>query len=308
MKIIILGGAGFIGTNLAIQLNKVTENEITLVDEKLEYFDDILKKSDMKILISSFDQNTEFDNIISGQDVVYHLISTNNPTSSNKNVGSEIATNIIITINLLEACVRNKVKKIIFISSGGTVYGKTDGQPVKETANTKPITTYGIQKLTIEKILYLYNYMHQLDYVIFRLANPYGPYQRPNGKLGVISTFVNKAIHDEEVVVYGDGNVIRDYIYIDDAVRCIILLSNMVLSEHVFNLGSGIGYSVNDIIERIERVLDKKLAVRYIEQRAVDVPINILDISKIKRYLLDFKLVDIDSGIARTYDYLNTKG
>ena len=113
------------------------------------------------------------------------------------------------------------MKKIIFISSGGTIYG--EGKcPLSEEAPTNPITTYGIQKLTIEKIIYLYSYIHGIDYRIVRMANPYGPYQRPNGKLGAVTTFTYKALKNEMIEIYGDGTNVRDYIYIDDAIAAII--------------------------------------------------------------------------------------
>ena len=126
----------------------------------------------------------------------------------------------------LYVCIRCGVKKVVFVSSGGTVYGKEVDCPLKEKTATNPISSYGVQKITIEKLLYLYRYMYGLDYRIIRLANPYGPYQRPNGVLGAVTTFTYKALKGDEITVYGDGSVVRDFIYIDDAIRAIMKIVN----------------------------------------------------------------------------------
>lgn len=275
-----MGAAGFIGTNLALRLSKHDDYKIVLVDEKEEYFINYPSIRNSEIRQMKFDSETIFDNVLEEQDIVFHLLSTNNPTTSNEHIGTDIGDNISISINLLEACVRKSVKRVIFISSGGTVYGPDADCPIAETAETNPINTYGIQKLTIEKLLYLYGYMHELDYKIIRLSNPYGPYQRPNGKLGVVSTFIYKALHNEKITVYGDGSVIRDYIYIEDAVRGINLIAHSTTSDKIFNLGSGKGTSVNEVIDIIKNVLRLPIEVEYAEKRSVDVPKNILDISR----------------------------
>ena len=256
MKIVVLGAAGFIGTNLSITLMKAPENELVLVDEKKEYFCDAVNsgKANVSLRECCFDVTTSFDVFLKGADLVYHLVSTNNPTSSNSNIGQEITDNIAITINILEACVRQKVKKIVFLSSGGTVYGNVEHYPISETCTTNPITTYGIQKLTIEKILYLYNYVYGLNYAIIRLSNPYGPYQRPNGKLGVISTFVYKALKDETLTVYGDGENIRDYIYINKG-RSKVSILNPIISLSVVGMDSAF---MGSDIYTLWRVIFKK--------------------------------------------------
>lgn len=301
MKIIILGAAGFIGTNLAFHFLK-TNNKITLVDEKMEYFSNIPVAENVKKICVKFDaENVNFDELLKGQDLVYHLISTNNPTTSNKNIGKDLTDNIEISIKLLEACVKNQVKRVIFISSGGTVYGPDAICPIKEEDVTNPINTYGIQKLTIEKLLYLYEYMYNLDYRVVRLSNPYGPYQRPNGKLGVITTFIYKALNNETIFVYGDGSVIRDYIYIGDAIRGIVTIADDESEHKVYNLGSGVGTSVNDIIKIIERLTGKKLDVKYIAKRSVDVPVNVLDVGRFNSLRgEDILNVSLEEGIKET--------
>lgn len=228
MKILLLGAAGFIGTNLTIELAKKTEDEITLVDRSKAFFKPIVSMDlkNVHILEADLTVDMDFDSILKDQEVVYHLVSTTVPTTSNQHISQELVSNVIFSANLFEACIRCGVKKVVFVSSGGTVYGKEVDCPLKEKTATNPISSYGVQKITIEKLLYLYRYMYGLDYRIIRLANPYGPYQRPNGVLGAVTTFTYKALKGDEITVYGDGSVVRDFIYIDDAIRAIMKIVN----------------------------------------------------------------------------------
>lgn len=256
-----------------------------------------------KVVEGVYDASLDFDSITKDQDYVYHLVSTTYPATSNKNIQKEISDNIVAAVNFLEACVKNKVKKVVFISSGGTVYGKTFTVPIKEDTITNPINSYGIQKLTIEKLLYLYNYMYNLDYCIIRLANPYGPYQRVHSGLGVISIFINKAVNNEPIRVFGDGNIIRDYIYIDDVISGIINIANYNGSEHIFNLGSGKGLSINEIVDEIEYVLNRTLIVEHVPGRKVDVPVNILDMSRYNNEIGKISYTPLELGIKKTIDF-----
>ena len=303
MKITILGAAGFIGTNLAIRLSK--NNDVTVVDQNMIYFDNMKKLNlQLNYKVAQFSVNFDYDNLLKDTEVLYHLVSTTVPTTSNQHISEELMANVVVTSKILEGCVRNNVKKVVFISSGGTVYGKERFCPIKEDTITNPINSYGIQKLTIEKLLYLYNYLYNLDYRIIRLSNPYGPYQRPNGVLGVVTTFTYKALKNEEIVVYGDGSVIRDFIFIDDAIHGILNIANGNSKYKLYNLGYGKGTSVNQVIQGIENVLNKKLSVRYIDGRKADVPINYLDIG---RYEADFGAlnpVSLEEGIKKTVDFM----
>ncbi len=289
---------------MTLSLMRNTSNEILAVDESESYFHECVKAPNVHFRECIFHGAADFKTLLAGQEMVFHLISTNNPASSNRNIGTDIADNILISANVLEACAANHVRKVIFISSGGTIYGDKAVCPIKENALTNPINTYGIQKLTIEKLFYLYHHTHGLDYSIIRLANPYGPHQRPNGKLGVVTTFIYKALKNQVLTVYGDGSVIRDYIYIDDAVDGIITVANNEREERVFNLGSGKGTSVNQVITIIQQTLGSKVAVKYIANRSVDVPSNVLDITKYQTAFGAQRLVTLEKGIQLTSDYL----
>ena len=259
MKILLLGAAGFIGTNLTIELAKKTEDEITLVDRSKAFFKPIVSMDlkNVHILEADLTVDMDFDSILKDQEVVYHLVSTTVPTTSNQHISQELVSNVIFSANLFEACIRCGVKKVVFVSSGGTVYGKEVDCPLKEKTATNPISSYGVQKITIEKLLYLYRYMYGLDYRIIRLANPYGPYQRPNGVLGAVTTFTYKALKGDEITVYGDGSVVRDFIYIDDAIRAIMKIVNGENKHRTFNLGCGYGTSIKQVLETIEKAMER---------------------------------------------------
>ena len=164
MKILLLGAAGFIGTNLTIELAKKTEDEITLVDRSKAFFKPIVSMDlkNVHILEADLTVDMDFDSILKDQEVVYHLVSTTVPTTSNQHISQELVSNVIFSANLFEACIRCGVKKVVFVSSGGTVYGKEVDCPLKEKTATNPISSYGVQKITIEKLLYLYRYIPEI--------------------------------------------------------------------------------------------------------------------------------------------------
>ena len=306
MKIILLGAAGFIGTNLVIELAKKPENEITVVDRDKLFFKNIidLHLSNLNIVESDLTMDSDYEELVSNQDLVYHLISTTVPTTSNQHIAEELKANVVLSANIFEACVKQNVKKVAFISSGGTVYGKESKCPLNEKTPTNPITSYGIQKVSIEKLLYLYNYMYGLDYRIICLTNPYGPYQRPNGVLGAVTTFTYKALKGEEIQVYGDGSVVRDFIYIDDAVKGIQKIVNGNDRHHIFNLGCGYGTSIKEVLSSIERALNINLNVKYTEARKVDVPVNYLDIKRFETAYGSLNPISLEEGIKKTAEFM----
>lgn len=310
MNILILGAAGFIGTNLTLKLAGDPNNVITLVDRDMAYFNPIKKKGfpNVNYITDDLAVDSDFGKIVDGQEIVYHLLSTTVPGTSNQYVAQELTANVVLTANLLEACVGRNVKKVLFISSGGTVYGKEVKCPLKEETPAKPITSYGVQKVTIEKLLYLYRYMYGLDYRIIRLANPYGPYQRPNGVLGAVTTFTYKALRNEKIMIYGDGSVIRDFIYIDDALRAVLKISNGESNYRTFNLGSGYGTSIKEVLEAIRKSLKIELNVEYTSSRKVDVPVNYLDISRYEEAYGKLNPISLEEGIRKTAEFMRSEG
>lgn len=305
MNILLLGAAGFIGTNLALTLCKDPNNQITLVDVNQAYFHPILHGVDnIQLLVSPLNTNTDFVPLVQGQDVVYHLVSTTVPTTSNQQVAAELSSNVVMSAKLLDACVECQVTKVVFLSSGGTVYGKETRCPLHENTPTYPISSYGIQKLAIEKLLYLYHYMHELDYRVIRLSNPYGPYQRPNGILGAVTTFTYKALKKEPITVFGDGSVVRDFIYIDDAIDGILKIVDGDSPYKTFNLGCGYGTSIRSVLEHIQNALELPLDIVYFPARKVDVPTNFLDISRFEQTFGVLNPIPLEEGIKKTAAFM----
>ena len=305
MKILLLGAAGFIGTNLALALSKDKNNIIMDVDSNINFFAPVLRNiENIKLKETSICNDCDFDNILNGQEVIYHLLSTTIPSTSNQHIPQELVANVVFSAKLFESCVKNGIKKIIFISSGGAVYGKESDCPLSEKTSTNPISSYGIQKITIEKLLYLYRYLYGIDYRIIRLANPYGPYQRPNGVLGAVTTFTYKALKKEEIIVYGNGSVVRDFIYIDDAIRAILKISEGDAEYRTFNLGCGYGTSITELLNIISQALKMDLSVIYKDGRKSDVPVNYLDISRFESCYGKLNPISLKEGIKTTANFL----
>lgn len=309
MNIIIFGAAGFIGTNLISKLSEDPNNRIIAVDHNKDFFSDILflNRNNVEIVQSAFTLEINFDELLKEQDIVYHLVSTTIPMTSNKNVSQEIIPDVAFSIRLLDSCVKCNVKKVVFISSGGAVYGMESNCPISEDSKTEPITSYGLQKITIEKLIYLYNYMYKLDYKIVRLANPYGPFQRPNGMLGAVTTFTYKALKNEEIIVYGDGSVIRDFIYIDDAIEAIVNITFNNSDYNLFNVGSGYGTSISEVLLIIQNVLERSLKISYLPSRSVDIPVNYLDISRYNSVFGKLGTVSLTDGVIKTIEFLKKR-
>jgi UDP-glucose 4-epimerase len=305
-KTIIYGGGGFIGSHIAEGL--IAEGYDVTIFDKLNFdkrnISHLGKK--IKVIEGDFHNEIELKDSIKHAGIVFHLVSSTLPASSNQNPVYDAETNLISTLRLLGECVKHKIEKVIFISSGGTVYGIPEELPIKESHHRRPICSYGIIKKTIEDYLFMYNKLYNLDYNVFRLSNPYGERQNPFVAQGVIPVFLKKMINKETIEIWGDGEVTRDYIYIKDVVKAINKSINKKTPSNVYNLGSGIGYSLNEILVKINRQTGLTPKVRFQKGRDVDVPVNILDVKLLKNELNWKPETEIEQGIRITYDYLKT--
>lgn len=301
---LIYGGGGFIGSHLAEELLS-QGHEVTVFD-KLNFSQRNLLNVVDKIRIIEGDFNNIIDIRKSLEDIdyVFHLVSSTLPAGSNENPVYDAESNLISSLRLFRECSDRKVKKVIFLSSGGTVYGVPDSIPITEEHPTKPICSYGIIKKTIEDYMYLFHQLHNLDYNVFRLSNPYGERQNPYAAQGAIAVFLNKILKDEEIVIWGDGEVVRDYIYIKDAAKALVTSLTADSKFKLFNLSAGIGYSLNQIIDVIKIVTGKTdVKIRYQEKRSFDVPVSVLDNSLIARELGWKPETSLNAGIEATYKY-----
>ena len=297
---LILGGCGFIGRHLVKELAENNqESFITVVDVvKDSSFEDL---QNVQQIQSSLSEILNFDELLAKVDIVYHLISTTTPSDNTDKIMNDFDDTIIPTIRLLECMKLYEDKKLIFISSGGTVYGEVENLTISETQNLNPVCTYGVQKVLLEKYIEVYGHLYNMDYIIARLSNPYGTGQNVNKNQGIIPIFVRKILNHESLQVWGDGNTVRDYIFIDDAIKALEALGNYKGEEHIFNIGSGVGYSINQIVNLIIEELEvERPQIEYLDARKCDVKENVLDITKI-RNIFDWKPeISIEDGILQT--------
>jgi UDP-glucose 4-epimerase len=302
-RCIIYGGGGFIGSHLADALVEKGHN-VTIFD-KLNFSRNNISHLGKKVKVIEGDFNNEIDikNSLKNIDYVFHLVSSTLPASSNTNPIYDAETNLVSSLRLLEECAANKIEKIIFVSSGGTVYGDPQYLPVNENHPRHPIVSYAIIKNTIEDYLFMFNKLHGLEYTVFRLANPYGERQNPLVAQGAIAVFLHKIIHNQQIEIWGDGSVIRDYIYIKDAVDAISKAIDVDNKLKIFNVGSGKGYSLKQLLNFMKKFSGKKIKVKYEEGRVIDVPVNILDISLIKKVYNWKPQTSIETGIKNTYNF-----
>lgn len=238
-------------------------------------------------------------------EICFHLVSTTLPKSSNADPVFDVESNVLGTVRLLTHAVKAGLRKVIFVSSGGTVYGVPVQLPIVETHPTDPVCSYGISKLAIEKYLGLFHRLHGLEYMVLRIANPFGERQRTQASQGVIAVFLGRILRGEPVEIWGDGSVIRDYIYIADVVEALMAaLERSSSREHIFNIGSGRGHSLNEVLAAIEQVTGRSAIRRYLPARPFDVPRSVLSIQRAVEVLQWAPRMDFESGVRRFAQWL----
>lgn len=297
-RCLVLGGSGFIGTNLCIALRDKVQSLKSFSAhaggiDGVEYIKgDYLNKNDI-------------DSAICDVDTVFHLISTSTPASSNASPLIDAQQNIVQSLQLLDACRSGNVRRVIFVSSGGTIYGNAS-TPTPESHPQNPICAYGISKLAIEKYIVLYERLYGITGISLRLSNPYGPHQHSHKQQGVIGTFIRKSLAGEKIEIWGDGSVIRDYIYIDDVIDAMTRSAEYNGKERIFNIGSGIGTSLNEILETLSSLINHEILVNYEASRDLDVSKSVLDCSLASQELSWQASHDLKQGIKKTLDWFST--
>ena len=211
MKCLVLGGGGFLGSHLSEAL-LAQGHAVRIFDRpNLTRFKTFSTGEAVQWVEGDFVNRAHLAEAVCGCDVIYHMVSTTLPRSSNENPAYDVESNVVGTLHLLEAARANRIKQTIFVSSGGTVYGVPQQVPIKESHPTDPICSYGISKLAIEKFLHLFQTLYGMEYCILRLANPFGERQRLATAQGAVAVFLAKALRNEEIEIWGDGSVVRDY-------------------------------------------------------------------------------------------------
>lgn len=299
-KILVLGGLGFLGRNAVKTLIK-RGYSVRVFDRRVpndaEVIDLFGTSDNIDFIAGDFLDKKLILLALSGCDSCLHLITTTLPATSNADKIYDVSSNLIGSIQVLEAMRELEIGKLIFLSSGGTVYGNPLYTPIDENHPTHPRSSYGIVKLAIEKYCYLFNELHNMKAFVLRLSNPYGAGQLGTGIQGAIPVFVHRALMGEPIEIWGDGKVIRDYVHIDDVSAAIVSAVEYQGNETIFNIGSGSGTSLNQIIGSIEHALKRKVNVNYQPARSLDVSVSVLDITKAISEFAWMPRVPLEEGI-----------
>jgi UDP-glucose 4-epimerase len=300
MNVLLIGGNGFIGSHIVDKL--IAEgHKVRVFDFQCEKYRTPIPDVDYRLF--SLDNSNELASAMEGIDGVFHLASLAFPGSSNFDLIKEVESNLFSTINILNLAVKLGVKKFVYFSSGGAVYGSTNGNSLSEKAVLNPISSYGIIKATSEMYISLYQTNYDIDALIIRPSNPFGPRQNYTKGQGVIPIFLNNIKNNIPLSIFGDGEGRKDYIYITDLVNSVydLFIGN---SKGVFNIGSGKENSINSIIKEIKSIIKKDFAFDHIDRKIHDVKNLSLDISKLKSQIEIENFVSFREGIKKTWAWI----
>lgn len=305
-NILILGGFGFIGRNIIEELTTDDQYTIIVFDKNGNPFSGSHLGQCVVSYKGDFSRTDDLERIFKEWkiDIVIHAIATTVPVTSQANIAKDIGLNLLSTIQLLELMRFYKVPQIIFLSSGGAVYGPvSDGsvRAFREDDQTNPISSYGIIKLAIEKYIILYHRLYGIHFLILRLSNPYGKYHQSEVQ-GIINVSLRKVLKGIPVVIWGDGAAIKDYMYVSDCAAVIHSLLDKGVVEEVFNVGSGTGYSINDILKIMYGEIGA-FDVEYKEAKLSDISYAVLDITKLMSFV-PMMMTNIRDGIRKTHGWL----
>jgi UDP-glucose 4-epimerase len=300
----VLGGCGFIGSHLCRAL--VDAGFRVRIFDKLYAGRDLIADIEGHVEIVEGDIMRPDDvlSALEGVDTIINLVHTTVPGSSMNDPAYDVESNVVATVRWLSRLSQTKIRKLIFVSSGGTVYGLPQSKLIDEHHPTNPISSYGITKLAIEKYVAMYSAINGIDYLILRPSNVYGEGQRLHIGQGVIGVLVDGALKGETLEIWGTGESLRDYLYIDDFVAAVMALMNYSGQQRVFNVACGKGHSVLDILAILRQQLDRMPAVNHTPARGFDVPVNVLDSSLLTQET-DWKpRVGLKEGVARVVQWL----
>jgi len=296
MITMILGAGGFIGRSVTTALS-ASEKELILFD--MRFTEE--QRNHFHCVVGDFSSPADFEPALRRNvDTVIHLISTTVPTTADKYPAADVRGNLLNTLELLEMCALKNVRRVIFISSGGTVYGPID-RKVKEDDPCCPVCSYAIVKRTIEEYLGLYHRLKGLEYLILRVGNAYGAGQTGKKPQGAIGAFLHRIIAGKPIEIWGDGSAVRDFIHVDDVAQAVASVLQYDGPERIFNVGTGKGHSINQAINLIESIVGKKVLHTYCPQNSLDVPINVLDIHRIQCEMGWKPKISLREGIEQVY-------
>lgn len=297
MRVLVLGGTGFIGSSVVDRL-LAAGHRVRVLSRSPERFRPPLPGVDYRQ--ASLTDIPALVEALTDVEVVYHLISTTVPATSNSDPAFDIESNLVTLVRLLQLIRESRVRRLVYLSSGGTVYGVPEVLPIPENHPLRPLCSYGIVKVAAENYLHMFQLLHGLEYVVLRVANPYGEHQGHSGVQGIIGTFLHRIGNGEELELWGDGSQVRDFLHVADLARLCVLAGE---SERVgiYNAGSGCGHTLREVLALLEQAVGRRLPLLRREGRGFDVPEVVLDITKAGRDFAWQPEIPLAEGIKATW-------
>lgn len=304
MRVAVVGGGGFIGAALVDRL--LEAGHVTRILERPGVQPRRpLRPGAVEWIEGDLTRSEDLDRTLAGSDAVVHLVSGTLPATSNADPVGDVQVNLVGSIRLLEAMIRRRVRRVVFLSSGGTVYGPPRYLPIDERHPTEPHVSYGIVKLAIEKYLLLYRHLHGLEPRILRVANVYGEGQASGTGQGAVSACLGAALAGESVDVWGDGSSTRDYVHVRDVAEAVSMALTYEGPHAVFNIGTGVGTSLTELLSLIESALGRPVLRRFHPARAFDVAVNVLDPTLARTELGWQAHIELPRGLAATAEWMS---
>jgi UDP-glucose 4-epimerase len=299
MRILVTGGCGFIGSHI-VDAYIARGHEVVVVDNLSTGNIDNLNT---KAIFYEEDINRDIEGIFrKGKfDLVNHHAAQINVRTSVDDPIYDARVNVLGTLNLLHFASKYDVKRFIFASSGGAVYGEPEKYPIKEDEKLNPLSPYGASKIAAEKYIITFANLYRIHHIILRYSNVYGPRQIIKSEAGVISIFIDRILRNDPCLVYGDGRQVRDYVYVGDVVEANILA--LSCDSNIFNIGTGVETSVNDLVKIFSSILEKDVAHEHVEPRPGEVLRNVVDCSRANAEINWQPKVELRDGILKTFEY-----
>jgi UDP-glucose 4-epimerase len=298
---LVLGGTGFIGSHI-VQALIADGWHIRILTRRISAGRTV-SHPNVSLIEGDFEHSTAIYDALDGCCACVHSLTATTPESANNDPIFDIQANVIPTVRLMSILAERAIDKFIFISSGGTVYGPAQYLPIDEDHPTRPFISYAVTKLAIEQLLEVYRIERRLNYTILRVSNPFGECQRVESRVGAAAAFMDNIIHGRPITIWGDGSAVRDYIYVGDVARAVVAGLHYSGPSRVFNIGSGVGRNLIELIRQIEDVVGKKSTVHFTKGRRIDIPTNVLNISRAKNELHWEPVVPFQEGLGRLYDW-----
>lgn len=305
-KCLVLGGDGFLGSHLV--------DDLLARGYDVRVFDRFQKgriknlnhlKGKIEFYKGDFLNKWHVSRALKGVDYVFHFVSLSTPASTANDPQKEIKLNLEGTLQLLDLCVKHGVKKIIYPSSGGAVYGNALDEVASETTQARPMSPYAVTKLAIEEHLHFYRRQYGLSFVIYRIANPYGERQSPDGIQGAIPIFMKHMMQGEALDLY--GNTVRDYVYVKDVTSFIAENFSEQHKNSTYNVGSGRGTALFELVLMLSKTTQSMPRIKRLHKRPFDVQKIVLDISRANQEFGFYPMTSLEVGLEKTYAYLKEK-